>query len=167
MLCTSLLLGGCSLLGGVNTEPTPAMLAARQSASLQALLLRMQYGNWLLGSRPQQRDQERQRLRGQSDLDNRLNLAMVNSHPDEPVARRKAALDTIENLLPEASLDEQAYLRSWLSLSHAQLEASPATAEVRRLQARIRDLEAKIAKLTVIDDQINQRSQPGPSQPGT
>ncbi|MBZ6065342.1 hypothetical protein LA374_03825 [Aeromonas schubertii] len=152
-------LGGCAMLGTVNTEPTPAVMAQRQVDSLHQLQLRMQYSNWLLGSHPQQREQERRRLKGESTLANRLNLAMVNSHPDEPAARRKEALATMERLLPETGLDEQAYLRTWLLLSRSRPQATGQEAEVARLRSQIRELEEKIAKLSAIDEQINSRKQ--------
>ena len=158
VLC-AMAMGGCSMLGSVNTEPTPAVMAQRQADSLHQLQLRMQYSNWLLGSHPQQREQERRRLRGQASLANRLNLAMVNSHPDEPLARRNEALATMERLLPETGLDEQAYLRTWLLLSRSRPEETGQEAEVARLKSRVRALEEKIAKLSAIDEQINSRKQ--------
>ncbi|QFI53615.1 hypothetical protein [Aeromonas simiae] len=163
ILGAGLLLGGCALLPTIDTTPTPAVMEQRQVDAMHQLQLRMQYSNWLLDSREQQRKQERQRLRGQRDVANKINLAMVNSHPDEARERRVAALDELELLLPEVGLDEQAYLRTWIALGRAHLKRSSSqSGEVTRLKARVKTLEAKIEQLSVIDEQINQRKLTSP-----
>lgn len=161
VLC-GILLGGCSLLSPVNTAPSEAALAQRQADSVVQLRQRIQYGNWLLASHAPQREQERLRLSKAQDLNSRISLALVNSHPAEGQARRKGALASLEKLLPEVGLDEQAYLRSWLQLSRlgTRQVTGLSPQEGARLRARIRDLEEKIARLSAIDEQINQRRLP-------
>ena len=55
-------------------------------------------------------------LAGATDLESRVSLAMVNTHPSESVASRRAGLDKLKSLLPELGLDAQAFLRSWIAL---------------------------------------------------
>ena len=58
---------------------------------------------------------------------------MVNTHPSESVASRRAGLRSAEALLPELGLDAQAFLRSWIAPGGAAgARQPPATTRVRR-----------------------------------
>ena len=87
------LLAGCSLLPSTSlTEPSQEAIARRMEFANKEMQVRLQYSDWLLASHPQQRMQERQRLAGATDLESRVSLAMVNTHPSESVASRRAGL---------------------------------------------------------------------------
>ena len=109
-----------------------------------------------------QRAQERERLAGATDLESRVSLAMVNTHPSESVASRRAGLDRLKALLPELGLDAQAFLRSWIALGEELLardsRRDDQSQEVQRLRRQIEQLSA-------IDDQLNQRKLNGGAQP--
>ena len=96
------LLAGCSLLPSTSlTEPSQEAIARRMEFANKEMQVRLQYSDWLLASHPQQRMQERQRLAGATDLESRVSLAMVNTHPSESVASRRAGLDQLKALLPQ------------------------------------------------------------------
>ena len=109
-----------------------------------------------------QRAQERERLAGATDLESRVSLAMVNTHPSESVASRRAGLDKLKALLPELGLDAQAFLRSWIALGEELLvrdsRRDDQSQEVKRLRQQIEQLSA-------IDEQLNQRKLNGGGQP--
>ncbi|MCH7372050.1 MULTISPECIES: hypothetical protein [Aeromonas] len=149
------LLSGCSLLSHSGlTEPSDQAIAKRMEFANKEMQVRLQYSDWLLASHPQQRVQERQRLRGATDLESRVSLAMVNTHPSESVANRRAGLDRLKSLLPELGLDAQAFLRSWIALGEELLardsRRDDQSQEVQRLRRQIE-------QLTAIDEQLNQR----------
>lgn len=149
------LLAGCSLLPSTSlTEPSQEAIARRMEFANKEMQVRLQYSDWLLASHPQQRMQERQRLAGATDLESRVSLAMVNTHPSESVASRRAGLDQLKALLPELGLDAQAFLRSWIALGEELLvrdsRRDDQSQEVKRLRQQIEQLSA-------IDEQLNQR----------
>ena len=157
------LLSGCSLLPSRSlTEPSEQVLAKRMEFANKEMQVRLQYSGWLLASRPQQRAQERGRLAGATDLESRVSLAMVNTHPSESVASRRAGLDRLKALLPELGLDAQAFLRSWIALGEELLardsRRDDQSQEVQRLRRQIEQLSA-------IDEQLNQRKLNGGAQP--
>ncbi|MGY3944671.1 hypothetical protein [Aeromonas tecta] len=157
------LLSGCSLLPSSSlTEPSDQALAKRLEFANKEMQVRLQYSDWLLASHPQQRVQERQRLKGATDLESRVSLAMVNTHPSEPVASRRAGLDQLKALLPELGLDAQAFLRSWIALGEELLardsRRDDQSQEVQRLRRQIE-------QLSVIDEQMNQRKLNGRAKP--
>ena len=98
--------------------------------------------------------QERQRLKGADDLESRVSLAMVDSHPAESVANRTAGLTRLKKMLPELGLDAQAFLRSWIALGE-QLLARDSRRDDQSQE--IQRLRRQIEQLTAIDDQLNQR----------
>jgi hypothetical protein len=129
-------------------------LAKRMEFANKEMQVRLQYSDWLLASHAQQRAQERQRLKGATDVESRVSLAMVNTHPSESVANRRAGLDKLKSLLPELGLDAQAFLRSWIALGEELLvrdsRRDDQSQEVQRLRRQIEQLSA-------IDEQLNQR----------
>ena len=133
---------------------TDVELAQRMEFANKEMQVRLQYSDWLLASQPQQREQERDRLQGQLDLESRVSLAMVNSHPAESVASRRGGLDALKALQPELGLDAQAFLRSWIALGEQLLERDgrrdDQSQEVQRLKRQIEQLSA-------IDEQLNRR----------
>ncbi len=157
------LLAGCSLLPSTSlTEPSQEAIARRMEFANKEMQVRLQYSDWLLASHPQQRMQERQRLAGATDIESRVSLAMVNTHPSESVASRRAGLDQLKALLPELGLDAQAFLRSWIALGEELLvrdsRRDDQSQEVKRLRQQIEQLSA-------IDEQLNQRKLNGGGQP--
>ncbi|MGB6187480.1 MAG: hypothetical protein WBF70_02700 [Aeromonas molluscorum] len=149
------ILTGCGLIP--HQEPssvTDVELAQRMEFANKEMQVRLQYSDWLLASQPQQREQERDRLKGQPDLESRVSLAMVNSHPAESVASRRGGLDALKALQPELGLDAQAFLRSWIALGEQLLERDgrrdDQSQEVQRLKRQIEQLSA-------IDEQLNRR----------
>ncbi|WP_281705609.1 hypothetical protein [Aeromonas taiwanensis] len=157
------LLAGCSLLPSRSlTEPSQEAVARRMEFANKEMQVRLQYSDWLLASHPQQRVQERQRLTGATDLESRVSLAMVNTHPSESVASRRAGLDNLKSLLPELGLDAQAFLRSWIALGEELLvrdsRRDDQSQEVQRLRRQIEQLSA-------IDEQLNERKLNGGGQP--
>ncbi|MDF2412342.1 hypothetical protein [Aeromonas sp. 1HA1] len=149
------LLTGCSLLPA--REPVVSSdlaLAKRMEFANKEMQVRLQYSDWLLASHALQRVQERQRLKGATDIESRVSLAMVNTHPSESVANRRAGLDKLKSLLPELGLDAQAFLRSWIALGEELLardsRRDDQSQEVQRLHRQIEQLSA-------IDEQLNQR----------
>ena len=78
------LLAGCSLLPSTSLcRGLPQEAIARRMGCQQGRCRCLQYSDWLLASHPQQRMQERQRLAGATDLESRVSLAMVNTHPSD------------------------------------------------------------------------------------
>lgn len=157
------LLSGCSLLSSSGlTDPTDQSVARRMDFANKEMQVRLQYSDWLLASHPQQRVQERQRLKGATDLESRVSLAMVNTHPSESVASRRAGLEQLKALLPELGLDAQAFLRSWIALGEELLardsRRDDQSQEVQRLRRQIE-------QLTAIDEQLNQRKLNGGAKP--
>lgn len=149
------LLAGCSLLPSTSlTEPSQEAIARRMEFANKEMQVRLQYSDWLLASHPQQRVQERQRLKGADDLESRVSLAMVDSHPAESVANRTAGLARLKQMLPELGLDAQAFLRSWIALGE-QLLARDSRRDDQSQE--IQRLRRQIEQLTAIDDQLNQR----------
>lgn len=149
------LLAGCSLLPSTSlTEPSQEAIARRMEFANKEMQVRLQYSDWLLASHPQQRVQERQRLKGADDLESRVSLAMVDSHPAESVANRTAGLARLKKMLPELGLDAQAFLRSWIALGE-QLLARDSRRDDQSQE--IQRLRRQIEQLTAIDDQLNQR----------
>ncbi|MGL5774430.1 MAG: hypothetical protein ACRCYB_03680 [Aeromonas veronii] len=149
------LLAGCSLLPQqVERESSDIAFAKRMEFANKEMQVRLQYSDWLLASRPQQRVQERQRLKGADDLESRVSLAMVDSHPAEAVATRRAGLARLKQMLPELGLDAQAFLRSWIALGE-QLLARDSRRDDQSQE--IQRLRRQIEQLTAIDDQLNQR----------
>ncbi|WP_323971601.1 hypothetical protein [Aeromonas hydrophila] len=149
------LLTGCSLLPARDPAASPDLaLAKRMEFANKEMQVRLQYSDWLLASHAQQRAQERQRLKGATDIESRVSLAMINTHPSESVASRRAGLDKLKSLLPELGLDAQAFLRSWIALGEELLardsRRDDQSQEVQRLRRQIEQLSA-------IDDQLNQR----------
>ncbi|XAG69125.1 hypothetical protein MRM75_21485 [bacterium 19CA06SA08-2] len=149
------LLTGCSLLPSGDPAASPDLaLAKRMEFANKEMQVRLQYSDWLLASHAQQRAQERQRLQGATDVESRVSLAMVNTHPSESVANRRAGLDKLKSLLPELGLDAQAFLRSWIALGEELLvrdsRRDDQSQEVQRLRRQIEQLSA-------IDEQLNQR----------
>ncbi len=157
------LLSGCSLLpSGSLTTPSDEAIAKRMEFANKEMQVRLQYSDWLLASHPQQRVQERQRLKGASDLESRVSLAMVNTHPSESVASRRAGLDQLKTLLPELGLDAQAFLRSWIALGEELLARDSRRDDQNQEVQRLR---RQIEQLTTIDEQLNQRKLNGGTQP--
>ena len=157
------ILTGCGLLPHLEpSSVTDTELAQRMEFANKEMQVRLQYSDWLLASRPQQRAQERERLAGATDLESRVSLAMVNTHPSESVASRRAGLDRLKALLPELGLDAQAFLRSWIALGEELLardsRRDDQSQEVQRLRRQIEQLSA-------IDEQLNQRKLNGGAQP--
>ncbi|WP_421303851.1 hypothetical protein [Aeromonas veronii] len=149
------LLAGCSLLPQqVERESSDIAFAKRMEFANKEMQVRLQYSDWLLASHPQQRVQERQRLKGADDLESRVSLAMVYSHPAESVANRTAGLARLKQMLPELGLDAQAFLRSWIALGE-QLLARDSRRDDQSQE--IQRLRRQIEQLTAIDDQLNQR----------
>ncbi|HHP5406291.1 TPA: hypothetical protein ACSCX2_003191 [Aeromonas veronii] len=149
------LLAGCSLLPQqAERESSDIAFAKRMEFANKEMQVRLQYSDWLLASHPQQRVQERQRLRGADDLESRVSLAMVDSHPAESVANRTAGLARLKQMLPELGLDAQAFLRSWIALGE-QLLARDSRRDDQSQE--IQRLRRQIEQLTAIDDQLNQR----------
>ncbi|ATY83053.1 hypothetical protein CVS42_20815 [Aeromonas veronii] len=149
------LLAGCSLLPQqVQRESSDIAFAKRMEFANKEMQVRLQYSDWLLASHPQQRVQERQRLKGADDLESRVSLAMVDSHPAESVANRTAGLARLKQMLPELGLDAQAFLRSWIALGE-QLLARDSRRDDQSQE--IQRLRRQIEQLTAIDDQLNQR----------
>lgn len=149
------LLAGCSLLPQqAQRESSDIAFAKRMEFANKEMQVRLQYSDWLLASHPQQRVQERQRLRGADDLESRVSLAMVDSHPAESVANRTAGLARLKQMLPELGLDAQAFLRSWIALGE-QLLARDSRRDDQSQE--IQRLRRQIEQLTAIDDQLNQR----------
>lgn len=75
------LLAGCALLPQHEQQnSTDIAFAKRMEFANKEMQVRLQYSDWLLASHPQQRMQERQRLKGADDLESRVSLAMVDSH---------------------------------------------------------------------------------------
>ncbi|WP_421266492.1 hypothetical protein [Aeromonas veronii] len=149
------LLAGCSLLPQqAQRESSDIAFATRMEFANKEMQVRLQYSDWLLASHPQQRVQERQRLKGADDLESRVSLAMVDSHPAESVANRTAGLARLKQMLPELGLDAQAFLRSWIALGE-QLLARDSRRDDQSQE--IQRLRRQIEQLTAIDDQLNQR----------
>ncbi|MFM5358414.1 hypothetical protein [Aeromonas veronii] len=149
------LLAGCSLLPQqAQRESSDIAFAKRMEFANKEMQVRLQYSDWLLASHPQQRVQERQRLKGADDLESRVSLAMVDSHPAESVANRTAGLARLKQMLPELGLDTQAFLRSWIALGE-QLLARDSRRDDQSQE--IQRLRRQIEQLTAIDDQLNQR----------
>ncbi|MFL9597005.1 hypothetical protein [Aeromonas veronii] len=149
------LLAGCSLLPQqAERESSDIAFAKRMEFANKEMQVRLQYSDWLLASHPQQRVQERQRLKGADDLESRVSLAMVDSHPAESVANRTAGLAHLKQMLPELGLDAQAFLRSWIALGE-QLLARDSRRDDQSQE--IQRLRRQIEQLTAIDDQLNQR----------
>ena len=149
------LLAGCSLLPQqAQRESSDIAFAKRMEFANKEMQVRLQYSDWLLASHPQQRVQERQRLKGADDLESRVSLAMVDSHPAESVANRTAGLARLKQMLPELGLDAQAFLRSWIALGE-QLLARDRRRDDQSQE--IQRLRRQIEQLTAIDDQLNQR----------
>ncbi|WP_421315371.1 hypothetical protein [Aeromonas veronii] len=149
------LLAGCSLLPQqAQRESSDIAFAKRMEFANKEMQVRLQYSDWLLASHPQQRVQERQRLEGADDLESRVSLAMVDSHPAESVANRTAGLARLKQMLPELGLDAQAFLRSWIALGE-QLLARDSRRDDQSQE--IQRLRRQIEQLTAIDDQLNQR----------
>ncbi|MFQ2052851.1 hypothetical protein [Aeromonas veronii] len=149
------LLAGCSLLPQqAQRESSDIAFAKRMEFANKEMQVRLQYSDWLLVSHPQQRVQERQRLKGADDLESRVSLAMVDSHPAESVANRTAGLARLKQMLPELGLDAQAFLRSWIALGE-QLLARDSRRDDQSQE--IQRLRRQIEQLTAIDDQLNQR----------
>ncbi|MFQ1686619.1 hypothetical protein ACK38W_19495 [Aeromonas veronii] len=149
------LLAGCSLLPQqAERESSDIAFAKRMEFANKEMQVRLQYSDWLLASHPQQRVQERQRLKGADDLESRVSLAMVDSHPAESVANRTAGLARLKQMLPELGLDSQAFLRSWIALGE-QLLARDSRRDDQSQE--IQRLRRQIEQLTAIDDQLNQR----------
>ncbi|MGN5289719.1 hypothetical protein [Aeromonas sp. 11P] len=149
------LLAGCSLLPQQpQRESSDIAFAKRMEFANKEMQVRLQYSDWLLASHPQQRVQERQRLKGADDLESRVSLAMVDSHPAESVANRTAGLARLKQMLPELGLDAQAFLRSWIALGE-QLLARDSRRDDQSQE--IQRLRRQIEQLTAIDDQLNQR----------
>lgn len=149
------LLAGCSLLPQqAQQESSDIAFAKRMEFANKEMQVRLQYSDWLLASHPQQRVQERQRLKGADDLESRVSLAMVDSHPAESVANRTAGLARLKQMLPELGLDAQAFLRSWIALGE-QLLARDSRRDDQSQE--IQRLRRQIEQLTAIDDQLNQR----------
>ena len=157
------LLSGCSLLPPSSlTAPSDRSLAKRMEFASKEMQVRLQYSDWLLASRPQQRTQERRRLKGATDLESRVNLAMVNSHPSESVMSRRAGLTGLKALLPELGLDAQAFLRSWIALGEELLARDSRRDDQ---QQEVQRLRRQIEQLSAIDEQLNQRKLNGGTQP--
>ena len=149
------LLAGCSLLPQqAQRESSDIAFAKRMEFANKEMQVRLQYSDWLLASHPQQRVQERQRLKGADDLESRVSLAMVDSHPAESVANRTAGLARLKQMLPELGLDAQAFLRSWIALGE-QLLARDSRRDDQSQE--IQRLRRQSEQLTAIDDQLNQR----------
>ncbi|MFQ2907548.1 hypothetical protein ACK3YP_09980 [Aeromonas allosaccharophila] len=149
------LLAGCSLLPQQpQRDSSDIAFAKRMEFANKEMQVRLQYSDWLLASHPQQRVQERQRLKGADDLESRVSLAMVDSHPAESVANRTAGLVRLKKMLPELGLDAQAFLRSWIALGE-QLLARDSRRDGQSQE--IQRLRRQIEQLTAIDDQLNQR----------
>ncbi|MGR6759087.1 hypothetical protein ACU6QO_14940 [Aeromonas veronii] len=149
------LLAGCALLPQHEQQnSTDIAFAKRMEFANKEMQVRLQYSDWLLASHPQQRVQERQRLKGADDLESRVSLAMVDSHPAESVANRTAGLARLKQMLPELGLDAQAFLRSWIALGE-QLLARDSRRDDQSQE--IQRLRRQIEQLTAIDDQLNQR----------
>ncbi|MFQ2077738.1 hypothetical protein ACK33T_12825 [Aeromonas veronii] len=149
------LLAGCSLLPQqAQRESSDIAFAKRMEFANKEMQVRLQYSDWLLASHPQQRVQERQRLKGADDLESRVSLAMLDSHPGESVANRTAGLARLKQMLPELGLDAQAFLRSWIALGE-QLLARDSRRDDQSQE--IQRLRRQIEQLTAIDDQLNQR----------
>lgn len=149
------LLAGCSLLPQqAQRESSDIAFAKRMEFANKEMQVRLQYSDWLLASHPQQRVQERQRLKGADALESRVSLAMVDSHPAESVANRTAGLARLKQMLPELGLDAQAFLRSWIALGE-QLLARDSRRDDQSQE--IQRLRRQIEQLTAIDDQLNQR----------
>ena len=149
------LLAGCSLLPQQpQRDSSDIAFAKRMEFANKEMQVRLQYSDWLLASHPQQRVQERQRLKGVDDLESRVSLAMVDSHPAESVANRTAGLARLKQMLPELGLDAQAFLRSWIALGE-QLLARDSRRDDQSQE--IQRLRRQIEQLTAIDDQLNQR----------
>ena len=149
------LLAGCSLLPSTSlTEPSQEAIARRMEFANKEMQVRLQYSDWLMATHPQLRVQERQRLKGADDLESRVSLAMVDSHPAESVANRTAGLARLKKMLPELGLDAQAFLRSWIALGE-QLLARDRRRDDQSQE--IQRLRRQIEQLTAIDDQLNQR----------
>ena len=149
------LLAGCSLLPQqAERESSDIAFAKRMEFANKEMQVRLQYSDWLLASHPQQRVQERQRLKGADDLESRVSLAMVDSHPAESVANRTAGLARLKQMLPELGLDAQAFLRSWIALGEQLLARDSRRDDQSQEIPRLR---RHIEQLTAIDDQLNQR----------
>lgn len=149
------LLAGCSLLPQqAQRDSSDIAFAKRMEFANKEMQVRLQYSDWLLASHPQQRVQERQRLKGADDLESRVSLAMVDSHPAESVANRSAGLARLKKMLPELGLDAQAFLRSWIALGEQLLIRDSRRYDQSR---EIQRLRRQIEQLTAIDDQLNQR----------
>nr|WP_323893891.1 hypothetical protein [Aeromonas allosaccharophila] len=149
------LLAGCALLPQQpQRDSSDIAFAKRMEFANKEMQVRLQYSDWLLASHPQQRVQERQRLKGADDLESRVSLAMVDSHPAESVANRTAGLVRLKKMLPELGLDAQAFLRSWIALGE-QLLARDSRRDDQSQE--IQRLRRQIEQLTAIDDQLNQR----------
>lgn len=149
------LLAGCGLLPQHEQQNSSDIaFAKRMEFANKEMQVRLQYSDWLLASHPQQRVQERQRLKGADDLESRVSLAMVDSHPAESVANRTAGLARLKQMLPELGLDAQAFLRSWIALGE-QLLARDSRRDDQSQE--IQRLRRQIEQLTAIDDQLNQR----------
>ncbi|WP_421217404.1 hypothetical protein [Aeromonas enteropelogenes] len=149
------LIAGCSLLPPhEQRESSDIAFAKRMEFANKEMQVRLQYSDWLLASHPQQRVQERQRLKGADDLESRVSLAMVDSHPAESVANRRAGLVRLKQMLPELGLDTQAFLRSWIALGEAVLERDSRRDDQSQ---EIQRLRRQIEQLSAIDDQLNQR----------
>ncbi|XEI33144.1 hypothetical protein NMD14_01225 [Aeromonas veronii] len=151
------LLAGCTLLPQQpQRDSADIAFAKRMAFANKEMQVRLQYSDWLLASHPQQRVQERQRLKGADDLESRVSLAMVDSHPAEAVANRTAGLARLKQMLPELGLDTQAFLRSWIALGE-QLLVRDSRREDQSQSQEIQRLRRQIKQLTAIDDQLNQR----------
>lgn len=156
------LLTGCAMLPQkVQWDNTDRAFAQRMEFANKQMQVRLQYSDWLLASRPEQRGQERQRLQGAADLESLVSLAMVDSHPAEPIVNRTAGLASLKQMLPELGLDAQAFLRSWIALGEALLTRDgprdDQRQQIQQLHRQIDQLNRQIDQLTAIDDQLNQR----------
>ncbi|PJG59594.1 hypothetical protein [Aeromonas cavernicola] len=149
------------LLAGCSLPPPPAPQqdlalerVARLESANKALQHHLHYADWLLTTKPTQRQQERLRLRADHSIDSQVSLAMINTHPQEPVASRRAGLTRLTALLPQLGRDSQTFLRSWIALAEALLAKECRCDEQRQ---EIQRLRHQIEQLSAIDEHIYRR----------
>ncbi|MGL5032027.1 MAG: hypothetical protein ACRC5V_11905 [Aeromonas sp.] len=164
-------LGGCALLPQPVPPPAPPKppvpqvqplpkkcpapkVLVRLLPAYKALQDRLQYADWLITSTQKDRAKERRRVQGSNKLASRISLAMLDAHPDEAILKRRAGLARLKKILPKLDLDMRVFLRNWVEQSDLLLAHDDRS---QNQSQEIHRLRHQIERLSVIDEQLNQR----------
>ncbi|MGL5947618.1 MAG: hypothetical protein ACRCYV_00895 [Aeromonas sp.] len=167
-LLLAVLLAGCSAplrsLADVGAPTVTAPCLLPQATPTSVLDQLLAHGEWLSHSTAKERQRAVGLWQGHTDVLGRVQLAMLNSHPDAPLAAREAAFEELEHLL--AALDDRSRLlmRQWLlqgmrvvAKEHEQRVLHQQQHEQQHQQLEV--LRQQIRRLSAIDERFNQRKQ--------